>query len=110
VFGLWKERRFKRTEQMEKSQPPHHSLGNNMDLNAIIKAREEVDSALNNLMTLMYGAGVNQRWVAFSDRLDANSDQRLVAFAISDFCSSWDLDGLSRQAFPMIERFVESLR
>lgn len=79
-----------------------------MDLNLVLKARQDVDEALGRYMELIYGPGINQRWVVFSDRLDAATDRRVIAFGLSDM-TSWDLNGLSRQAFPLIERFVESL-
>ena len=108
VFRLQSIWRPKQSRKVEEPRPTE-SLEDNMDLNQVVKARKEVDIALSNLTEIMYGPGINRNWVCFMDRLDANSDMRLVAFAVSDSMTSWELNGLSRQAFPMIERFVESL-
>ena len=80
-----------------------------MELTELLKARQAVEEALDLYMTMMYGPGINQRWVAFSDRLDANSDRRLIAFALGEQ-TAWELNGMARQAFPMIKRFVKSLQ
>jgi hypothetical protein len=103
--SLWQPKRPPKMEEPLETEP----LEDNMDLNQVVKARKEVDIAISNLTEIMYGPGINRNWVCFMDRLDANSDMRLVAFAVSDSMTSWELNGLSRQAFPMIERFVESL-